>query len=177
MLTSQAYDYKIVSVVAKWPTSTKGVFVKLTDEIATGIFNPYIGGELEIQNEIENYMYRGKVATVSVTDGILKVKFAWLARAINDDGGNSVLPTNGWIEDDNLSYSLTLFVGPDASIPGDEGIQLVSARALDTRGLVISSGVHNELLVFFLPGKSQLNADRVRWLPEGPYAKHVAGDN
>jgi hypothetical protein len=39
----------------------------------------YLGGQVEIQNEVDGYLYRGKVEVARITGSVLKVNLAWMA--------------------------------------------------------------------------------------------------
>lgn len=148
--------------------------MEFTNENAAGVLMAFAGGEVEIHNKAESYLLRGAIAEISVDGGCLKIKFDWLASAVDPQGGNSAIPTGGWVEEGNVEYSLQMFVAPDPTIRHDPGFTLVSATKLDDRGVVLTSGVSNELLVFFLPGVSALDQSRVRWLENGPHANYMA---
>jgi len=42
----------------------------------------FVGGQMEVQNEREGYLYRGEINTISVTDGSLCVDHSWVARGV-----------------------------------------------------------------------------------------------
>ena len=67
-------------------------------ELTTEIVKKYEGGQLEIQNRVENYLYRGEIETAEVKDDTLNVLFKWLAKMENGT----------WHAHGNLDYSISL---------------------------------------------------------------------
>jgi hypothetical protein len=90
--------------------------VELTNQLA-GTFK---GGQAEIQNPGERYIYRGEIAAISVESGELKIQFAWLAKG----EGGFPLPKR-WVRDDRLAYVAGLIacstsnIGPSGRDVGD----------------------------------------------------------
>lgn len=68
-------------------------------ELTTAIVKKYEGGQLEIQNSSEDYLFRGEVERAWVEEGEMHVRFKWLAK-MGDDGK--------WHAEDNLDYSISL---------------------------------------------------------------------
>ena len=68
-------------------------------DLTTEIVKKYEGGQLEIQNKNEGYLYRGEIAEAWVDDNSLFVKFKWLAKMGED---------SKWYTNDNLDYSINL---------------------------------------------------------------------
>ena len=71
--------------------------------LTTQDLEPFIGGELEIQQS-NGQLLRGKVKSVTVEDETIKVRFGWLAR---NDGSIERL-SNGWTAETNLDYEVSL---------------------------------------------------------------------
>ncbi|MEK9157873.1 MAG: hypothetical protein AAB638_01655 [Patescibacteria group bacterium] len=97
--------------------------MRLTDELLAR----YVGGQMEIQNEIERYLLRGEVASAENRGGILKVRFAWLAKGVGQP-----LPSR-WVNEGNLDYNLELMEGFTniADIgPGSEGGSRISIQSV-----------------------------------------------
>lgn len=69
--------------------------MQLTNEI----LKRYEGGQLEIQNSNEHYLYRGEVERAWIKDGTLCVRFKWLAKMSED---------YQWYAEDNLDYAISL---------------------------------------------------------------------
>lgn len=113
----------------------------------------YVGGQMEIQNEIERYILRGEIAQVALEGDELSVRFAWLAKG----EGYPPLPER-WANKEELDYGLTLMEGftsiSDIGPSHDGG----SSR------IAIQSIISNELIVFFPPDGSKLDPAKVEGL-------------
>jgi len=81
-------------------------------QLTTEIVKRYVGGQLEIQNSNEGYLYRGEVERAWVEGSDLKVRFKWLAK-MGDDGK--------WHTEDNLDYAVSLEITSVSEI-GDNRI-------------------------------------------------------
>jgi hypothetical protein len=123
--------------------------VRLTDDLLYG----FVGGQMEIQNPNENYIFRGKIKTIAVVGEDLVAKFTWLAKGKGD------LPVpEGWVKDDKLDYSINLGtcsvsnIGPsDGEIGGGDRI-------------CITSPIVGENLVLYPPDGSKLDPAKVEGL-------------
>lgn len=102
------------------------------------------GGQLEIQNQGEGYIYRGEIASVTVEDNSVKVRFAWLAK------GKNGFPPQGWIKDDSLDYAASTEIYHGSDI-GDGRISM-------------HSPIVGEMAVFFPPDGSKLDPTKVEGL-------------
>jgi len=125
----------------------------------------FVGGEAEIHNEIERYLYRGEIERIAV-DGVgdaatLKIKFAWSAKGEGIPEGGQLIPMGGWVKDDDLEYGLGLMmsstrdIGPGSTPDGDIGG--------DNR-LRIEALVSSELIILYPPNGSKLDRSKVRGL-------------
>jgi len=119
-------------------------------DITTEVLSKFKGGQLEIQNPSEHYLYRGEVKEAFVEGDILKVKFAWLAKMENGQ----------WVNDEDLDYDLTLWFDRENNQP------LVSVHEIGDDRLMVKPVQYfvNEMLVFFLPQDSRLDPAKVRGL-------------
>lgn len=70
--------------------------------LAQSVLDRYKGGQAEIQNEVEEYLYRGEIADIRIVDNSLRIRFAWLAKATEYPGPSS------WVNEPNLDYSASL---------------------------------------------------------------------
>ena len=113
-------------------------------QLTTDAVAKYIGGQMEIQNEVEGYIFRGEVKMIAVENGSLKVGFAWLAK-----GDSFPLPTK-WRSDENLDYAANLELY-DISDIGDERLGL-------------QSSIVGEFAVLFPPDGSKLDPAKVEGL-------------
>lgn len=115
--------------------------MQLTQEMVT----PFVGGQIEVQNQNECYLYRGEIATISVQDGDLVVTMTWMAKG----EGYPPLP-HRWVNDDRLDYRLTLLMAPTSDI-GDNR-------------LCITSPIVGETVILFPPDGSKLDPSKVEGL-------------
>ncbi len=113
----------------------------------------FVGGQMEVQNAGEGYIYRGEIETIAVENDELKVRFAWLAKG----EGFPPIPT-GWVKDDVLDYALSLEVCSVADI-GSTGHDFGG----DSR-IGISSFFIGETVVLFPPNGSKLDPAQVEGL-------------
>jgi len=114
--------------------------MQLTDEI----LQKYVGGQLEIQNQGEGYLFRGKIKAASITDEDLIVEFVWLA----EGEGYPPLPKK-WVKVKPEPYQVNsdLFTTSDI---GDDRICLSTAM--------------NETVVFFLEENCRFDPSAVEGL-------------
>jgi hypothetical protein len=112
--------------------------------LTTEVLAHFKGGQLEIQNEREDYIYRGEVANVVVKDGWIKVQFAWIAK------GKDGIPPVSWVNEYVLSYKADTisYYGSDL---GDGRISMHSPW-------------FSETATFFPPGGSKLDPAKVEGL-------------
>lgn len=117
----------------------------LTNELLAG----YVGGQMEFQNQIERYLYRGEIATAVVegegNNATLNVTFRWLAKG----EGYPPLPTR-WVADTKLDYSVSLVV--------------CSVSNIGHGRTNLSNWVTIENVTFFLPDDSKLDPAKVEGL-------------
>ncbi|MFA6536279.1 MAG: hypothetical protein WCT25_02475 [Candidatus Paceibacterota bacterium] len=115
----------------------------------------FIGGQMEIQNPSEGYLYRGEIQTATVEESAneLHVRFAWLAKG----EGFPPLPKS-WVnapEDLDYSASLEIYtvsdIGPSGHIDGDHR-------------LCLNSSITGETVILFPPNSSKLDPDKVKGL-------------
>jgi hypothetical protein len=114
---------------------------------------PFIGGQMEIQNSGEDYIFRGEVERAEVTNNELIVRFAWLGK---NDGGPT-RPSAEWTMNTRLDYSASL----EVYVASDIGIGRIA----------IESSIIGELGVFFPKGyknsdgeESKLDRSRIKGL-------------
>lgn len=99
------------------------------------------GGQIEIHNEGEGYLYRGEVTDAEVSDSSMSVMLGWLARS------KEYPPTGEWVMDTKPMYELsTLFC--DIVDLGDGRLMLLSYAV-------------GERVVFFLPGHSDFDTSKI----------------
>lgn len=109
------------------------------------LLEKYVGGQMEIQNQGQKYLFRGEVEVIIAEDDQVLVKFAWLARG----EGFPPVPQR-WVKTDRLGFAMNLLL----YIPSDIG---------DDR-LCFNSSLSGELVVLYPRGGSKLDPAKVRGL-------------
>ncbi len=112
-------------------------------ELNTTVLSPFKGGQLEIQNQGEGYIYRGEIESVVVEGDEVKVKFVWLAKGKG-------FPPAGWVNDDNLNYAASTVI--------------YSANEIGGGRVAMNSPIVGEMAVFFPPDGSKLDPSKVEGL-------------
>lgn len=109
------------------------------------------GGQMEISNQSEGYLYRGEIEEIVVDGDTLRVKFAWVAQG----EGFPPIPKK-WIKSDRLDYeaNLEIYSVRDIGPSLDGG---------DSR-LWFNSVIVGETVVLFPPNGSKLNPAKVEGL-------------
>ena len=119
--------------------------------ITTEALQRFVGGQLEIQNGGEGYLFRGEIGEIGVEGEDLNVKFAWLATW---DTGTSPMgmpnPDGKWVNDEQLDYAI--------------GLAMFGPPVEDDERLILSPMIPHETLVFFQPGGSKLDPEKVEGL-------------
>ena len=126
-------------------------------QLTTQTVTRFIGGQVEIQNQDEGYMFRGEVKTIVVENNELRVKFAWLAKG----EGYPPFPKK-WVSDDNLDYVASLEIYSVSDI-GSSGHDVGG----DSR-LCLNSSIVGETVVLFPPNGSKLDPAKVEGLRLAP---------
>jgi len=112
-----------------------------------------MGGQVEIQNQNEGYIYRGEIKTIAVEDNELRVGFVWLAKG----EGFPPVPQK-WIKDDRLDYVASLEIYSVSDI-GSSGHDVGG----DNR-LCLSSLIVGEVVILYPPNGSKLDPAKVEGL-------------
>ena len=109
----------------------------------------FIGGQLEIQNQDEDYICRGEIKNAEVKCGVLVIDFSWVAEG---EG----FPPRGWHAGRNLHYeaSLDIFAG---------GLVGPSSEGGGSRFTMMSMFI-GETVTFFPPDGSKLDPATVKGL-------------
>jgi hypothetical protein len=117
-------------------------------KLTTQLLSAFVGGQFEVQNANEGYIYRGEIKTVEVIGEELAITFNWMAQGKDFPH----LPT-GWVNDPIRIYEADLSIYEANDIgPGSEGG--------DTR-ICIQSSIIGETGVFYPPNGSKLNPAEV----------------
>ena len=113
--------------------------------VTTEALQPFIGGQLEIQNPGEKYLYRGEIATAEVEDGEVRVMWAWVAKAV----GFPPVPKS-WANHEPR--------------PWNTDITLFAAVKEIGEGRLMINTAFGEIAVFFPRGGSMLDPAKVEGL-------------
>lgn len=113
----------------------------------------FVGGQAEIQNQNEGYIYRGEIKTIAVEDNELRVQFVWIAKG----EGFPPVPQK-WIKDDRLVYAASLEIYSVSDI-GSSGHDVGG----DSR-LYLSSPIVGEVVILYPPNGSKLDPAKVEGL-------------
>jgi len=114
-------------------------------QVTSELLSKFVGGQLEIQNRIEEYIYRGEVSEAVVNGNELHVKFKWVAK-----GDGLPLPAK-WVNEKKTTYDVSLLTSSITEI--DSGRIAIQTRF-----------VSNEILVFYPPNGSKLDPAKVEGL-------------
>ena len=121
-------------------------------ELTRQLVQSFIGGQVEIQNTEEEYLYRGEIESIDVAEDELRVKFVWLAKG----EGFPPIP-HKWVKDDNLEYSINLSIcvvddiGPSDDVNGSNRI-------------CVDCPVVGETIILYPPDGSKLDPAKVQGL-------------
>lgn len=100
---------------------------------------PYVGGQIEVQNAGEGYLYRGEIATITVEgaadNATLKVTLNWMVKG----DGFPPLPER-WVSVDNRAY--------------DASLSIYTASDIGDGRLSLSSFIVGETTVLYPPGSN-----------------------
>lgn len=111
-------------------------------EVTQEMLAPYMGGQIEVQNKQERYLYRGEISKITLADTNLVVKVAWLAKG----EGYPPLPER-WVRHTPKPYTVSLKIYIVDMIQGDR--------------LTLHSPYTGELAVLFPKGGSCLDPAKV----------------
>jgi hypothetical protein len=113
-------------------------------ELTQEILDRFKGGQAEIQNEGEGYLYRGEIADIYVSDdNTLNIHFVWL--------GKMDPPMSGrWVNDTTLGYAASL--------------EIYSVSDIGNGRIALNGFINNELTVLYPPDGSKLDPAKVEGL-------------
>lgn len=119
--------------------------MQLTEEIAAR----YVGGQIEVQNPGEGYLYRGEIGTIIVEgegdDATLKVRLNWMA----EGEGFPPLPSR-WVPADHTTY--------------DASLMIYSVSDIGDGRIALNSAIVGETVVLYPPDGSKLEEAKVEGL-------------
>ncbi|HSX14826.1 MAG TPA: hypothetical protein VLE72_02865 [Candidatus Saccharimonadales bacterium] len=117
----------------------------LTDEIAAR----YVGGQIEVHNQIKARLYRGEIGTIAVEGegsyATLSVRLNWMAKG----EGFPPFPAR-WVPDDHTTYGASLMT--------------YSVSDIGDGCLALNSAIVGEIVVLFPPDGSKLDQSKVEGL-------------
>lgn len=122
--------------------------MEVITEVTTERLSEFDGGQVEIQNLGEKYLYRGEAKNIAVEDGSLVVEFLWLA----EGEGFPPLPER-WVKDgndENLHYTV--------------GLEFYFPSKICDGHFCLCSLVTGETVIFFMPGENGLDPAEVEGL-------------
>ena len=108
-------------------------------DLTTEVVSAFAGGQLETQNDIENYIYRCEIERAWIEDEALRVRFKWLATL--------GLDYEWHVADESLDYSMSLM--------------LISASDIGQGRIHYSPRYGGERGTFFPPEGSKLDPAKV----------------
>lgn len=114
-------------------------------QLTPDILDRYKGGQAEIQNPREGYMFRGEVDDIYVSGGTLTIRFAWMAEA----KGFPPLPAR-WVNYTPRDYRASL--------------ELYSVSDIGDGRIALQSLIVGETTVLFPAGGSTLDPSKVEGL-------------
>jgi hypothetical protein len=109
------------------------------------VVGAYAGGQIEIQNTMEAYLYRGEIREIVVKDDELRVKLKWCAKG----EGFPPLP-NRWVKADVVDYNINL--------------SLYGVSNISDGRICLSSPITNETAALFPKDGSKLDPSKVEGL-------------
>ncbi|UZE94275.1 MAG: hypothetical protein IB618_01755 [Candidatus Pacearchaeota archaeon] len=108
----------------------------------------YVGGQIEIQNSFEEYIYRGEIERISIEKGScgdeLHVGLAWLAKGKG-------FPPQGWVKDDKQDYYRA-------------SLLIYSIFPISDGRICCNSSINHETVVLFPKNGSKLDPSKVEGL-------------
>lgn len=126
----------------------KGAPMEITEETVSHlaeVIERFVGGQLEVQNRNEDYLYRGEISSIELDgegDSLkLVVGLAWFAKMEMDFQWHVVEPT-----------------------PYEIGMLIYSVSVVSDGRLFLSSWITGENTTLFPPGDSRLKPEQVQGL-------------
>jgi len=118
-------------------------------DLTTKLLQQFVGGQMEIQNQGEGYLYRGEVKTIAVENNELRATFAWMAK------GEGFPALKRWVKDEKTDYTASLVIY-SASNVGPSGGDVGGGDRFVLNSLIIG-----DLVTLFPPDGSKLDAAKV----------------
>jgi hypothetical protein len=125
---------------------------RAAEQLTTESLARFVGGEAEIQNEGEGYLFRGEIAEAKVEGNSLILKFAWCAKNRGGPFGDGGAPSPDWDNDPTLDYSASLEIYHHSDIGNGR--------------MIFQSPIVGELTTLFPAHGSKMNPESIHGFPE-----------
>ena len=113
-------------------------------QLSNSVLAGFVGGDVEIQNPNEGYLYRGPTTNLKVENGILKIEFEWMAQG----EGYPPIPSR-WVSTNKTKYEADLM--------------FCSEMKEDSLGrIVFTYNAVGEIVVIFPVNGSKLGIEKVK---------------
>lgn len=140
-------------------------------ELTTEYLQRFVGGQIEAQNEVERYMYRGAISAIRMEGNDLVAELAWMAKG---EGGPPI--PSKWVVDDNKPYRASMEIYSVSNI-GPSGGEVGGGDRICLQSFIV-----NETTILFPADGSKLDPAKVEGLqqieglPSEPSEKRAPGD-
>lgn len=118
--------------------------------LTTQMLTTFIGGQIEVQNPNEGYIYRGEIKTAVVEDNEVRITLNWMAKG----EGYPPIPTR-WVTDGRLDYAASLEIYSVSNI-GPSGGEVGGGNRIS-----LNSQIVGELVVLYPADGSKLDPTKV----------------
>jgi hypothetical protein len=122
-------------------------------ELKKDVLEAFKGGQAEIQNSNEGYLYRGQIESITLEGGEVAIGFTWLAKG----EGFPPLPKR-WVKDDQLDYRASLLIYSVSNI-GPSGDEVGGGDRL-----CLTSPIVGETVILYPADGSKLDPSKVEGL-------------
>ncbi len=122
-------------------------------DLRTVDLSRFVGGQIEAQNEVERYIYRGEISAIRMEGNSLMVELAWMAKG----EGFPPIPTR-WVVSDNKPYRASLEIYSVSNI-GPSSPEVGGGDRI-----CLQSWVVNETTVLFPADGSRMDPTKVEGL-------------
>ena len=122
-------------------------------QLTTEMVQRFVGGQLEIREEYDDYDYCGEIAAITVENNELRVRFAWFAKG---DVCNPIVQK--WVKENLLNYFVDLKIY-SATVIGHS----VPASG-DDRRILLDSDDEGDIYSLYPPNDRRLDPRLVEGL-------------
>jgi hypothetical protein len=129
-------------------------------QLTTEMLARFIGGEAEIQNGGEDYLYRGEISAITIENREVALQFAWLAKNRGGPfGGGGTGPSEDWDTSTNLENRMSL--------------DIYSFSEISEGRVAFNSPIVGEVVVLFPPDGSHIDPTNVHGLSDKIKARQM----